>query len=96
MEQGLSTGPATNVTVIAIDPNCIAAVFRQAGGHYLIYYSGELHEWLNTEFHAGNTTSGLSIEGSSYCADSEHPWVYYNGSDWVRSRDVITSCAAIK
>ena len=70
--------------------------FRQDGGHYLIYYSGELHEWLNTEFHAGNTTSGLSIEGSSYCADSEHPWVYYNGSDWVRSREVITSCAAIK
>ena len=92
----MKTGQTDKQRLLLLEPCELRSVFRQDGGHYLIYYSGELHEWLNTEFHAGNTTSGLSIEGSGYCADSEHPWVYYNGSDWVRSRDVITSCATIK
>ena len=69
---------------------------RQDGGGYLLYYSGELQEWLNTEFHAGNTTSGLSMESRAYCADSDRPWLYYNGSSWLQSRDVVTACANIR
>ena len=33
-------------------------VLRQVGGKYLMFYSSGDQEWLNTEFHAGNTTSG--------------------------------------
>ena len=69
---------------------------RQDGGGYLLYYSGELQEWLNTEFHAGNTTSGLSMESRAYCADSDRPWLYYNGSSWLQSREVVTACANIR
>ena len=62
----------------------------------MIFFSSDDNEWLNTEFHAGNTTSGLANEMSSYCVDSEHPWVMYNGTEWIQSRNIITTCANIK
>merc|ERR1712179_79810 len=56
----------------------------------------EDNEWMNTEFHVGNTTTGLVNEVPSYCADSVHGWTFFNGSDWVRSRDLISSCTSIE
>ena len=35
-------------------------ILRQDGGKYIVFFSGEDKEWLNTEFHAGNTTSGTN------------------------------------
>ena len=53
-------------------------------------------EWTNTEFHVGNTTTGLVNEVPTYCADSMHGWTFYNGSDWVISRDLLSSCTSIE
>ena len=44
---------------------------------------------------SGNTTSGLVSEASSYCVDSPHPWIYYNGSDWVQSEDILATCSSL-
>ena len=103
---------------------------RQDGGKYLIFYSSGDQEWLNTEFSAGNTTSGLyhvyhkyhvyvyhvyhalrtcqwsvlllsrlwpqvsliiSVSCLQYCIR----WVYYNGSDWLSSSEVVTQCSVV-
>ena len=45
---------------------------RQDGGKYLIFYSSGDQEWLNTEFSAGNTTSGLY-----HVSHVSHVYVYH-------------------
>jgi len=70
--------------------------YKQQGGRFYIFFSVEDNEWMNTEFHVGNTTTGLVNEVPTYCADSVHGWTFFNGSDWVRSRDLISSCTSME
>jgi len=70
--------------------------YKQDGGKYIVFFSSEEREWLNTEYHSGNTSAGLANIATTYCVDSDHPWVFWNGSSWIPSRKVITKCASIK
>ena len=71
-------------------------ISRQQGGKYYIFFSAKTNGWVNTIFHVGNTNAGLWKKESTYCADNIHGWHYYNGSDLVLSKDIVTSCATVE
>ena len=49
---------------------------------------------MNTEFHVGNATTGLVNSVPTYCADSDHTWTYFNGSEWLHSRELLAACGS--